>query len=88
MIFTDDLGYCDKVYATTYMVSEWGIDCDWSITIYEICMTLSLVFYIRATIGAIDLANVVDQNREVEEICRAAEESHKRILEEQMDRST
>jgi len=36
MIFSNDLKYCDKVYAVEYMVVTWDIYCDWAITLYEI----------------------------------------------------
>jgi len=36
MIFSNDLKYCDKVYAVKYMVVTWDIYCDWAITLYEI----------------------------------------------------
>ena len=40
--------YCERVWAVAYMVTEWKVECGWSIVMYEICMISALVFYIYA----------------------------------------
>lgn len=37
-----------------YMIVDWGISCDWAITLYEIGTLMSLTFYFYACIGAMD----------------------------------
>ena len=54
IIFSHDKDYCSRVYAVSYMINQWGIYCDWAITIYEICTTFSVLFYITASMGAFD----------------------------------
>jgi len=54
MIFTNDISYCNGVYAVEYMVVTWDIYCDWAITIYEIGMIMALVYYIYLSVGGYD----------------------------------
>ena len=54
IIFTDKDDFCGRVYLVYYMVTEWDIDCDWAITLFEIMQSMSLTFYVYASIGAFD----------------------------------
>ena len=48
----DKLHYCDRAYTVFYMVNDWGIHCTWAITIFEIATSLSILFYIYASMAA------------------------------------
>jgi hypothetical protein len=54
IIFTNSDNYCSRVYAVWHMVTVWGIECGWGITLYEIGQIFALMFYIYATQGAFD----------------------------------
>ena len=54
IIFTNNDEYCSRVYPVTYMVVNWDIYCNWAITIYDVCTSMLLTFYIYASIGALD----------------------------------
>ena len=54
IIFGNDDKYCERVYAIYWMMDDWGIDCGWSIFLFEFLTTGSLVFFCYASMGAFD----------------------------------
>ena len=73
VIFRHDIQYCNRSYPVYYMVTEWWIDCDWAIVLFEIAMTMSLSFYCHACVAAFDhyhhaFLNVLLKEKELERI--------------------
>ena len=54
IIFSEATKYCSRAYAVKYMVIDWNIYCAWAITLYQICATLSLAFYMYVSVCAFD----------------------------------
>ena len=54
IIFANDDKYCERVYATYYMIADWNIDCGWAIFLFEFITTGSVLFYVYASMGAFD----------------------------------
>jgi len=63
-IFMHSQNFCNRVYAVYYMMDDWGVACEWSIVMYEICMLSALAFYIYASKCAVGYFHLgFDQHR-------------------------
>ena len=82
----DNLAYCDLHFAAFYMVTSWGIRCNWAITFYFLLMSIDLAYFIYASLVALALIKIAKHRREMKEVSRLAEQNHNRILTEQMHR--